>query len=404
MAEADLSRLRIDRGAAGAPPPRRRRRWWLVAALLLVLLAGVAAWRYTSGVEVETVVVGTAYPYQAVTELNAAGYVVAQRKASVASKATGRLEWLGVTEGSMVKEGEVIARLESRDVRAQADQAQAGVGVARANVAQAEAELEDAQHAYQRAKELRARHFVSESAFDAAEARYRKAGAALESARAQIASAEAAARAAEVAVEQTLIRAPFDGVVLTKSANVGDVVTPFSSALEAKSAVVTMADMDTLEVEADVSESSLGKVRVGQACEIQLDALPELRFRGEVSRLVPTVDRAKATVLTKVKFIDRDPRVLPEMSAKVAFLSREVAADQRRPLSVVSPEAIATRDGRSYLYVVEEGKASAVAVQTGQKLGDAIVVSGVSAGDRVVLRPPDKLHDGMAVKLLQKAP
>ena len=150
--------------------------------------------------------------------------------------------------------------------------------------------------------------------------------------KASIAVAQANLRVAQVAVDQTLIRAPFDGVVLTKNANVGDVITPFSSAPDAKGAVVTMADMTTLEVEADVSESNLSKVRIGQPCEIQLDALPDQRFRGVVSRTVPTVDRAKATVMVKIRFVDTDPRVLPEMSAKVAFLSgsRRARTQRRR--------------------------------------------------------------------------
>jgi tetratricopeptide (TPR) repeat protein len=148
--------------------------------------------------------------------------------------------------------------------------------------------------------------------------------AALSGYKASIAAAEANLRVARVAVEQTLIRAPFDGVVLTKNANVGDVITPFSSALGSQAAVVTMADMSTLEVEADVSEANLAKVKVGQPCEIQLDALPDQRFRGIVQRTVPTVDRAKATVMVKVRFVEPDARILPEMSAKVAFLEKEL--------------------------------------------------------------------------------
>lgn len=350
----------------------------------------------------ETATVTTAYPYQAVTLLSAAGYVVAQRKAAVSSKATGRLEWLGVQEGSRVKQDDVIARLESKDVKATADQAEANVVMARANIGQAEAELRDAQRAYRRTKELVERKFVSRSTLDATHARYDKARAAVASSRAALLAAQAGARAAQVAAEQTEIRAPFDGVVLTKSANVGDVVTPFSSALDAKGAVVTMADMSTLEVEADVSESNLGKIKVGQPCEIQLDAFPDQRFRGEVSRLVPTVDRTKATVMTKVKFLDRDPRVLPEMSAKVAFLSRTVTEQQRKPLTVVVPDAIATRNGRHVVFVVADGKVRAVPVQRGEALGDAIAVSGVSAGDKVVLKPDNSLRDRAAVKQAQK--
>ena len=354
-------------------------------------------------IEVETVSVTTAYPYQALTLLNATGYVVAQRKAAVSSKATGRLEWLGVQEGSAVKENEIIARLESRDVRAQADQAQAQVTVAQAGIGQADAELKDADLAYRRAKDLLAQKFVSQSAVDTAQARYNRSLAALASAKAQHAASQAAARAAQVAVEQTIIRAPFDGVVLTKSANVGDIVTPFSSAIDSKGAVVSMADMATLEVEADVSESNLGKIKVGQPCEIQLEALPDQRFRGEVSRLVPTVDRAKASVLTKVKFVDRDPRLLPEMSAKIAFLERAVGDNQRTPLIAINPDAVVDRDGRRVVFLMAEGKAKMVVVTTGEKLGDNVVVGGVNPGDKAVLKPSEKLRDGAQIKLVQKS-
>src|SRR5690606_34210911 len=174
----------------------------------------------------------------------------------------------------------------------------------------------EAERAFSRSRELLERKFVSQAAHDTAVARLEKAKAAISGQRAAVAVAQANLRAAEVEVEHTLIRAPFDGVVLTKNANVGDVITPFSSALGSQAAVVTMADMSTLEVEADVAESSVGKVRLDQPCEIQLDALPDTRFRGVVARMVPTVDRAKATVTVKVRFVDKDPRVLPEMSAK----------------------------------------------------------------------------------------
>src|SRR4029079_14428529 len=193
-------------------------------------------------------------------------------------------------------------------------------------------------------------------------------------ARATIGVAEANARNAQVAVDYTVVRAPFDGVILSKSANVGDLVTPFSSAADSKGAVVTMADMSTLEVEADVSESSLAKIKVGQPCEITLDALPDVRFRGTISRMVPTVDRAKATVMTKVKFDVIDPRVLPEMSAKVAFLSRDVAAAEQKPLVSVAADAVAQRDGRSVVFVVRDGAAVAVPVTAGQKLGDLVAI------------------------------
>lgn len=391
MSDQDLSRLAIDRHPSSRAA-RPRRRWpWLLAAALLALGA-VALVRMGGETAVDTVSVTTAYPYQAATLLNAAGYVVAQRKAAVASKATGRLEWLGVVEGSRVRTGEVIARLENRDVQAQAEQAAASVASARV-------EQKDAERQLVRTRELARQKYVSESALDVAQARFDRAQAGVEVAQANL-------RAAQVAVDQTLIRAPFDGVVLTKAANVGDVITPFSSALDSKGAVVTMADMETLEVEADVSEANLAKIRVGQPCEIQLDAFSERRLRGVVSRTVPTVDRAKATVLVKVRFVERDPAILPEMSAKVAFLEREVPDSDRQALTVVHQDAIVQRDGRPVLFRVADGRAQQLAVQPGRKINDLVELTGPSselkAGDKVVARPPQSLRDGDRVKPAQK--
>ena len=413
MPSPGLEALRIDRsnsGASASMRPRRSRAWLLLSLLLLLVVAAVVAQRHWSEVSVETVTVSNAYPYQALTLLNAAGYVVAQRKAAIASKATGRLEWLGVVEGSVVKQGEVIARIENQDVTAALDQARANIAVAEAGIGQAQAELTDAESAYRRAEDLLAQKYLSPSALDSARARYLKARAGVNSARAALKAAQANARVAEVAVGQTQIRSPFDAVVLTKNANVGDTVTPFSSSLDTKGAVVTVADMSTLEVEADVSEANLQKIRVDQPCVIQLDAFPEQRIRGVVSRLVPTVDRAKATVMTKVRFIDRDPgegrRILPEMSAKVAFLSQAVAENLRHPSTVTNPAAVTRREGKSVVFVVADAGVRMVEVKTGETLGEALVVSGVGAplkvGDKLVLKPEEKLRDGMLVKLSAK--
>ena len=207
-------------------------------------------------------------------------------------------------------------------------------------------------------------------------------------AKAAIAVAEANARNAQVGVDYTLIRAPFDGVILSKSANVGDMVTPFSSAADSKGAVVTMADMTTLEVEADVSESSLAKIQVGQPVEITLDALPDARFKGRISRMVPTVDRAKATVMTKVRFDAIDPRVLPEMSAKVSFLSREVTAADQKPQVAVNPDAlIDARRPHGRLRRAQRPR-RAVAGDAGIKVGELTAIAGaVKTGEKVVSKP-----------------
>jgi len=397
----DLSRLRIERSPAA---PGLKRRWGRLALIAIVALAAIAfgVTRFAGPVPVETVAVSTLYPSQNFTLLNATGYVVPQRKAALSSKATGRLEWLGVLEGSRVKAGEVIARLESRDVQAKLAQAAAQVNVAIANQQQGAAELKDAEANYNRSVELLAKKFISTAQHDADVARVGKARAAIASQKAAVASAEANRRSAEVEVEQTLIRAPFDAIVLTKNANVGDNITPFSSAAEAKGAVVTVADMETLEVEADVAEASISRITVDQPCEVQLDALPDTRLAAVVSRIVPTVDRSKATVLVKVRFVEKDPRVLPDMSAKVAFLSRQATDAERKPVAAVQPGAIVERDGRKTVFLLKDDRAVAREVTTGGKVGELLEIRGVKAGERLILSPNAKVKDGTAVTPLKK--
>ena len=402
-AQPDIAKLRIDRSLA--PVRASRRRKWLWLGGIIVVAAAGGAWYasqpHPTTVQATTIV--TSYPSQQHVVLNATGYVVAQRKAAIASKATGRLEWLGVAEGSRVKAGEVIARLDNRDVVAQAQSAQASVRAARAALEQAQAEERDAQAQLKRNQDLLARGFVAQAALDTVKMRADRAVAGIASAMAGIAVAEANARNAQVAVDYTLIRAPFDGVIVSKAANVGDMVTPFSSAVDSKGAVVSMADMSTLEVEADVSESSLAKVSVGQPCEITLDALPDTRFRGRISRMVPTVDRAKATVMTKVRFDTIDPRILPDMSAKVSFLTQEVTADDQRALLAVQPDALAARDAATVLFVIRDGKVAEVPVVRGAKLGDLVAITGpVQTGEKVVLKPAPDLKPGTLVRVAPK--
>ena len=402
MTASDLSKLRIDRSIA--PVRARRRRWLWPVLAALVLVAGGAWYAFAPRpVSVQTTPVVTSYPSQQFVVLNATGYVVAQRKAAIASKASGRLEWLGVAEGSRVKAGEVIARLDDRDVRAQAESAEASVHAARAALEQAHAEERDASQQLTRNRDLAAKGFVAQASVDTSKARHDRAVATVANARALIVAAEANAKNASVSVDYTQIRAPFDGVILSKSANVGDMITPFSSATESKGAVVTMADMGTLEVEADVSESSLSKVKVGQPAEIVLDALPDTRFRGRISRMVPTVDRAKATVMTKVRFDALDPRVLPEMSAKVAFLTQEITPDQQKPLTAVSPDAIVQRDGRTVIFVVRKDRAVEVPVTPGTKLGELTAITGeAKSGEKAVMKPGPDVIDGALIRVAQK--
>ncbi|KVT49662.1 efflux RND transporter periplasmic adaptor subunit [Burkholderia multivorans] len=400
MPDHNLDKLKIDRGPIAAP---RRRRWvrYAAAAALAVLALGIGL-AVTRRPTVDTTAVTSAYPYQNDTQLNATGYVVPQRKAAVASKGQGRVEWLGVLEGTRVKKDEIIARLESRDVEASLAQALAQVKVARANLGVQQAELKDAEIALRRTAALAPRGAVPAAQLDIDTARVNKARASVNSGEAAVASAEANARAAQVAVDQTVIRAPFDGIVLAKHANVGDNITPFSSASDSKGAVVTIADMDTLEVEADVAESNIAKIRAGQPCEIQLDALPDMRFAGRVSRIVPTVDRSKATVLVKVRFVDRDDRVLPDMSAKIAFLSKPVSAQDRQPVTAVQASAVVERDGRPVVFALQDDTVHAVPVARGARIGELVAVRGVKPGDTVVLAPGAALKDGAKVTVAKK--
>lgn len=406
MSNEDLSRLKIDKAQFAPGPLRKGKKARYVAGA--VALFALIALLYLTGIippatKVEVATVALIYPSQTFTVLSASGYVVPQRKAAVASKTTGRLVALSVEEGSRVTEGEVIAKLESEDVTAQKAQAEANLEVARFTLAQAEAELQDATLNFQREKDLVAREFTTKASYDAAEARYHKARAGVFAAEAAVKASSAGLEAAEVAVEYTLIRAPFDAVVLTKNADIGDIVTPFSAAANAKAAVVTIADMDSLLVEADVSESNIKQVSVGQPCEIQLDALPEKRLRGALHMIVPTADRTKATVMVKVRFVDRDSRILPEMSAKVAFLSREPAPEEGKPRTAVNPKALRRKNGGTVVFVVRDDRAIEIPVTVGQTLGDFVEVThGVKAEERVVLTPPQTLCSGARISIAEK--
>lgn len=385
----DLSSLRISREASEPSRETRRIPWKFIlpASLLILLAGGYLLLRAGTTVEVDTVAVSLTFPSQANAVLTANGYVVAQRKAAVASKGTGRLVMLAVEEGDRVTRGQVIARLEDGDMVA-------GLSKARADLSVVQADSFDARTSFERQRTLMASALTSRAELDAAEARY-------ERVKASILSARAAVEGAMVQLENTRIRAPFDGTVLTKNADVGEVVAPFASSASSRAAVVSIADMGSLQVEADVSESNITRVAVGQPCEITLDAYPEKRYRGAVHKIVPTADRAKATVLTKVAFLEKDERVLPEMSAKVSFLAGELSASAAAapPKTTVPASALVERDGHTVAFVVRDGVAGETAVTTGERLGNLMEVKeGLSSGDVVVNHPPAGFGGGTKVK------
>ena len=396
-----IGKLRIDKTAFQRSKGSKKR-WVVLAAALLLVVIAVAWGMERKGVQIATATVALVFPTQTFTVLNASGYVVAQRKAAVASKMTGRLEWIGVQEGSRVSGGQIIARLENRDSEAVVNQGVAAVQNAKANLDQARADRDDAGQSFERQKELIKQGIVSRAEFDTAESRIKRARAAVAAAEAAVRVAESSLQGARVSHDYSLIRAPFEAVVLTKNADVGDIITPLGAAANAKAAVVTIADLSSLQVEADISESNLDKVKAGQPCEITLDALPQARFRGVLQTIVPTADRTKASVMVKVRFLDSNSRILPEMSAKVAILSRPATAQDQKSIVAVNSAAIVKVNGRASVYLLDNGHVRLVPVTVGVRLGEQTEVGGVKAGDKVALRPLNKLKDGKKISVAEK--
>lgn len=390
--QADLSGLRIDHDRQEIVKERKLGKYYILAALALVAVIGYLWFTgtFAATTEVETTVATMTYPSSANAVLTASGYVVAQQKASIASKATGRLVLLTVEEGDKVRKNQIIGQIEDQDVVATLAQV-------RANYEMSKADLNDAKQWLDRQRSLFASGSASQAELDAAEARLNRVTASIKSAQASVVSSE-------VALENTRIRAPFDGTVLTKNANVGEVVAPFAAGAGSRAAVVTIADMSSLEVEADVSESNITRVKLDAPCEISLDAYPDKRYQGFVHKIVPTADRAKATVMTKIRFKDRDEHVLPEMSAKVTFLSKEIENTEAHatPKLTVPSGSIVTREGRDVALVVRDGRITETAVRVNGRIGDrSIITEGLSQGDQIVLRPDPSLTSGSKVKVKQ---
>jgi RND family efflux transporter MFP subunit len=390
MPEApDLASLRIDR----TPPPRRGGPAALTVVLVFVavVVAGFLALRFSRATSAITVSVGTAEATGGGSAngagISANGYVVARTKASVSSKVLGRLAWVGVTEGSQVKENQVIARLESADY-------EAALLAANATVAQLDAQHVQAERDLKRTQSLRAQNVVSDADLESAQTK-------LDVSVAQANAARAQAKLAEATLENTRVRSPFAGTVLRKDAEVGEIVAPSSAGGGlTRTAIVTMADLSTLEVEVDVNEAYIAQVVNGQPARITLDAYPDTSFAGRVRQVVPTADRQKATVLVKVSILDRDPRILPEMGAKVVFEAQngQVAAAPRRVF--VPQAALVQSGGRAFVWVMENGAVREQAVDVGPARGDRVEVrQGLAGGESLVLTPPVNLKTGSKVKL-----
>ncbi|MFI5213312.1 MAG: efflux RND transporter periplasmic adaptor subunit [Gemmatimonadales bacterium] len=413
-AAPDLSKLRINRDA---PPPgvtRAFARTLVLVALAAVLIsAGVLYLRNGSvpTVQVVTVVAasegGDASGGRA-TSVTANGYVVARTKAAVSAKIPGRLAVLNVSEGSVVREGEIIARLDNADVQAGVGQADANLSTADASLIESTADRDQLKREAERLVSVRALNvnLVSQQDLDAAQSRAAQAEARVQAAQARKEAAAAGVRLAQAALDNTIIRAPFSGTVLRKEAEVGEVVAPSVGGGLTRGAVVTMADLRTLEVEVDVNEAYIARITGGQRARITLDAYPDTAFRGTVRQVVPTADRQRATVQVKVSILDHDPRILPEMGAKVDFLeaapvpgaTTSAAPAQRR---IVVPAAAVRDDaGKTVVWVVQGERLARREVQAGPVSGDRRDIrSGLAGGEQLLVGGVDAPREGMRVKI-----
>jgi len=386
---ADLSSLRIDRSENNKS--KSKSKYFIYAAIIVVILlaAYFAIGSFsTSAVEVKLTTAVKQTPAGSSAILTASGYIVAQRKASVSSKGTGVLVYLGVVEGDKVKAGQIIAKLDDRDIVAQLDEAKSSLQLYKA-------QLTEVENNYNREKELFSRGLSSQQSLDQAESAYK-------SLLANIDIADARIRAAEVSLENMIIRAPFDGTVLTKNAEVGEIVAPFGASTTSRAAVVTIADMNSLMVEADVSESNIEKIKQGQDCEITLDSNPGKRFQGYVFKIVPTADRSKATVLVKVAFKSYDSSVLPEMSAKVSFLSEKTKEEKdQTPVLTVPLSAVEDFNGKKVVYLIKDDAAFQKEITTGRLFGNYVeITSGLEEGEKIIDDLNEKIKDGVQVKII----
>jgi HlyD family secretion protein len=404
----DLSKLHIDRDT----PPAVRRAFARNLALTgaaVVLVGGVVLFARRGGAVPVQVVVATATTGGGTASagnasVTANGYVVARTRASVSSKVAGRLAFLGVSEGSVVHRGEIIARLENADYQAAVAQAQAAVASAQADSIEAAADRDQLEREAQRLRTIHAqnRELVAQQEIDQAESRAAQSAARAQAATARVGASLAGLRFAQANLDNTLIRAPFSGTVLRKDAEVGEVVAPSVGGGLTRGAVVTMADLATLEVEVDVNEAYIARIRSRQPARITLDAYPDTGFRGAVRQVVPTADRQRATVQVKVSITDRDPRILPEMGARVDFLEPDTA---RGPVAGAAPRirvpAAVVRDdsGQSVVWLVRQGRLERRAVQAGPVSGGFREIrSGLAGGELLLAGGVETPRPGMRVK------
>ncbi|WP_200960043.1 MULTISPECIES: efflux RND transporter periplasmic adaptor subunit [unclassified Roseateles] len=400
-----LKELRID-GAHredhdGGPP---RWIWGLIATIAVLALLAGAAWWYWAGnkpVAVQTTTVranGQGASPNAV--LQATGYVTARRMATVSAQMTGTLTEVLIDEGVKVRKGQVLARLDDTGLRAGLAAAEAHIRTAEANLGQLRAQLAQAQADERRQMELNASGMTTRQSREQAATAVKTVAAQLEAAQRQVEAAQAQARQAKVNFDYATVRAPFDGVVTARAAQVGEIISPLSAGGGfTRTGVGTIVDMDSLEVSVDVNEAYIAQVKPDMPCEAVLDAYPDWKIPARVVTVIPSADRGKATVKVRVALEHKDERVVPDMGVRVSFLAAKPKVDAKPVPGVLLPaEAVVQREGAQVVFVVQENRAEQRAVQLGADVGKfKLATAGVKAGEAVVLAPPAELKQGSTV-------
>jgi HlyD family secretion protein len=404
MHKSSLDDLKIDRRVSNRSPMGPAV-WLGVAVVALVVVA--AGWKLTrgQGIEVRTVTAQESAggsggaSGNGGTVLNASGYVTARRQATVSSKVTGKVIEVLIEEGMSVKEGQVLARLDDSNVQANLKLAHAQTEAAKAALTEIKVRLEEADREWKRISGLAAANVASASDLDRAEAEVKSLKGRLESQQSEVTVAERQEALWQQQVDDTVIRAPFPGKVVTKNAQPGEMISPVSAGGGfTRTGIGTIVDMTSLEIEVDVNESYINRVEPGQSVVATLDSYPDWKIPSKVIAIIPTADRQKATVKVRVGFEKLDPRVLPEMGVKVAFQSAgETAAAAGRSL-VIPKAAVFQREGRSVVWVVRDGRVERRAVTVGSARADEVTIAaGLSGGERLVVGGPDNLAEGARV-------
>ncbi len=392
-----LDALRIERRQEQPPSARP---WLAGAAVVLLLLAGAAVWRHSrsGAVEVQTAAAREAGGGGDRTVLNASGYVTARRQATVSSKVTGKVIEVLIEEGMKVTNNQVVARLDDSNVKTSLDVAVAQLASANAALAETEAQLTNAVLDYQRTTELAKHHIASQSDLDLAESNAKALQAHLAQQKLDIVTADRQVALWRQQMDDMIIRAPFDGVITTKDAQPGEMISPISAGGGfTRTGIGTIVDMASLEIEIDVNENYIERVTPGQAVEATLDAYPNWKIPCKVIAIIPTADRTKSTVKVRVGFDQLDPRILPDMSVKVAF--RDSGGTPASHAVLVPKNSVLNRDGRDVVFLFQNGHAERRAVTvTDTQNDDSVLSAGVSAGEKVIVNAPAGLQDGMAVK------